>query len=212
MVETLMLGLRCQASFVSSDLTPNGPNMRILAMIPSVFPTSVGLPIFETFWSKRVRNQFLGLIKEFHQEFSTAKWQPSNAYHQSLLAQDRIQGQPVSDNKDIVGTSQLLAVQQGRVDIEEPMILESLPAQSHASADNCNNHPIPRRSRPSLVTALFGGIGPSIDVGATKIKELPREVAWVAFSIFNLLTAALYYLLIFDGTGTTNPGWTQVFG
>ncbi|KAF4434656.1 hypothetical protein FACUT_7715 [Fusarium acutatum] len=34
----------------------------------------------------------------------------------------------------------------------------------------------------------------------------------IALTVFNLITTAFYYLVYFDGTGTTNPSWTSVLG
>lgn len=39
-----------------------------------------------------------------------------------------------------------------------------------------------------------------------------RDVAWLAFGIFNALTAACYYLVVFDGAGTSAPAWAGMLG
>lgn len=39
-----------------------------------------------------------------------------------------------------------------------------------------------------------------------------EETYWVAFAISNFVTAAVYYMLYFDGTGTANPRWRTVLG
>ena len=39
-----------------------------------------------------------------------------------------------------------------------------------------------------------------------------KDVMWVAFGVLNLMTAAMYYLIVFDGKGTRNPSWTSVLG
>ena len=39
-----------------------------------------------------------------------------------------------------------------------------------------------------------------------------KDVLRIAFGILHLMTAAVYYLLVFDGTGTVSPSWTNVFG
>lgn len=38
------------------------------------------------------------------------------------------------------------------------------------------------------------------------------EQIGLAWGIFNLLTALLYYLVVFDSTGTSSPSWTSVLG
>ena len=44
------------------------------------------------------------------------------------------------------------------------------------------------------------------------VTNSPKDLFWIAFTIFNLFTATVYYLVVFDGTGTVNPGWTSVLG
>lgn len=34
---------------------------------------------------------------------------------------------------------------------------------------------------------------------------------WLAFAIFNFITAVLYYCFSFDGTGTASPAWTSIY-
>ncbi|MCJ1324191.1 hypothetical protein MMC10_000853 [Thelotrema lepadinum] len=46
-------------------------------------------------------------------------------------------------------------------------------------------------------------------VGTQKVST---ELEWIAFSLFNLLTAVVYYLYVFDGAATVNPSWTGIFG
>lgn len=38
------------------------------------------------------------------------------------------------------------------------------------------------------------------------------DVGWITFAIMNGATAALYYLPIFDGTGTVSPHWVTILG
>lgn len=45
-----------------------------------------------------------------------------------------------------------------------------------------------------------------------KVSTLPKGTLWLTFGIFNLATCAAYYLFAFNGHGTSNPGWTGVFG
>jgi hypothetical protein len=44
------------------------------------------------------------------------------------------------------------------------------------------------------------------------MENVNEETYWVAFAISNFVTAAVYYMLYFDGTGTVNPRWTTVLG
>ncbi|KAK4502803.1 hypothetical protein PRZ48_006229 [Zasmidium cellare] len=54
----------------------------------------------------------------------------------------------------------------------------------------------------SPIDRFCGRIARKVDAGTGKV--------W--FAIFNLATAACYYAVAFDGTGTVNPGWTGVLG
>ena len=93
-----------------------------------------------------------------------------------------------------------------------------------ADADNSNKDATPSaRSRLQYFYPGFLAVDtiynelivPAQRVGRlfhNKCQSPPPETAWVAFSIFNLLTAVVYYLCVFDGTGTVNPSWTGVFG
>lgn len=38
------------------------------------------------------------------------------------------------------------------------------------------------------------------------------DTLWLAFAICNLMTAAVYFLVAFDGSGTINPPWTSILG
>ena len=44
------------------------------------------------------------------------------------------------------------------------------------------------------------------------VEKASAEVEWIAFSLFNLLTAVVYYLYVFDGSATVNPSWTESLG
>ena len=41
---------------------------------------------------------------------------------------------------------------------------------------------------------------------------MSSEQVVLAYGIFNLLTALLYYLVVFDSTGTSSPLWTSALG
>ena len=57
-----------------------------------------------------------------------------------------------------------------------------------------------------------------VRLGFEKVKHFKKEVLdvnadvyWIAFSLFNLLTPVLYYMLVFDAEGTVYPGWVWCF-
>ncbi|KAM0187506.1 hypothetical protein ACHAPI_011141 [Fusarium lateritium] len=58
-----------------------------------------------------------------------------------------------------------------------------------------------------------GRIGTVIDRWVVSIL-VPRSAAseTIMFTVFNLITTIVYYLVCFDGTGTENPSWTSVLG
>ena len=57
-------------------------------------------------------------------------------------------------------------------------------------------------------TFLHFGVGAFFRV----MENVNEETYWLAFAISNFVTAAVYYMLYFDGTGTVNPRWTTVLG
>jgi hypothetical protein len=57
-------------------------------------------------------------------------------------------------------------------------------------------------------TFLHFGVGAFFRI----MENINEETYWLAFAISNFVTAAIYYMLYFDGTGTMNPRWTTVLG
>jgi hypothetical protein len=45
-----------------------------------------------------------------------------------------------------------------------------------------------------------------------RFGNMSTEQFVLACGIFNLLSALLYYLVVFDSTGTSSPLWTTVLG
>lgn len=81
-----------------------------------------------------------------------------------------------------------------------------------ATIEDWQEEPREASPRPSIHSQM-GDLGnPLWDYLEARVSELPTEIIWIAFSIFNLLTATLYYLFVFDGTGTVLPNWVTVFG
>ncbi|GIZ47425.1 hypothetical protein CKM354_001051600 [Cercospora kikuchii] len=62
---------------------------------------------------------------------------------------------------------------------------------------------------------LFAGmtlwdVGQIRKSGTKVAKRCSPAAFWVAFSLFNLATAATYFFVAFEGTGTETPAWTNI--
>ncbi|KAL4726560.1 hypothetical protein ACLX1H_005447 [Fusarium chlamydosporum] len=58
-----------------------------------------------------------------------------------------------------------------------------------------------------------GMICAAIDRWTTRALSLNSAASFtMMLTVFNLITTVIYYLVYFDGSGTTNPGWTSVLG
>nr|OQO28167.1 hypothetical protein B0A51_04587 [Rachicladosporium sp. CCFEE 5018] len=63
-----------------------------------------------------------------------------------------------------------------------------------------------------FVLAGFGICAQPYNWVGLKLKSHSKDRVWVAFAIMNTATAAIVYLLLFDGTGTYAPTWINVLG
>ncbi|KAL9113693.1 MAG: hypothetical protein Q9227_002138 [Pyrenula ochraceoflavens] len=92
--------------------------------------------------------------------------------------------------------------------------LPAQPRRPENAVVEWSEDPTPRHPRPRLGSAMFGKSPAFMLPGwmINFITSMPGEVLWVAFCIFNLITAATYYLLVFDGEHTFSPGWASIFG
>ncbi|KAH8899102.1 hypothetical protein GQ53DRAFT_817303 [Thozetella sp. PMI_491] len=45
-----------------------------------------------------------------------------------------------------------------------------------------------------------------------QVRSRSKDTLMVALGIANFMTAVVFYLVLFDGTGTYTPGWTTIFG
>lgn len=137
-------------------------------------------------WPLQPLDQFPGQLVQCYQDFRTGRWHTAHA----------------DGEKD----------QTARMtNVDMPLMSGALPDLSPSATDDLSERPVPRRPRPDLGDPIWGAFK-TIDSGWNFVLSLPIDVRWIAFSIFNLLTASLYYLVIFDGAGTVNPRWTQAFG
>ena len=109
---------------------------------------------------------------------------------------------------------------------EQPTVSPSLVSETAAQEPYT---PLPRSKRLLWATLLYGGAffvqlffflffamtslydHAPVSRAAKKLIKLWRpEEHWVAFAIFNLATAAVYYFVAYDGYGTVNPSWTNL--
>lgn len=63
-----------------------------------------------------------------------------------------------------------------------------------------------------VLCILATGSVACIDVLEFAGKRVSTQIAWISSLIFVLLTATLHYLVMFDGQGTSSPGWTSYLG
>lgn len=135
------------------------------------------------------RKQFFTVTLEHRQNYETGKWEPLDS---------------------ATGEARVAELEQSTEDerIQQPNDPEPETMMVASDASDANEQIVPRNPRPSIRTA----IGSSDDIIPASLYSLPSDVYWISFCTFNLITAVLYYLVIFDGRGTVNPGWTSVFG
>lgn len=64
----------------------------------------------------------------------------------------------------------------------------------------------------AFVFILTCGISTFIDTLELVGRHISTQVPWTSSLIFVLLTATLYYLIIFDESGVSSPAWTTYRG
>ena len=90
---------------------------------------------------------------------------------------------------------------------------ERVPNTKSKTDENARpqTHLDPRRHH-ALFARILAPFERTPSAPKSTFKKPSAETQWIAFSLFNLLTAAVYYLYLFDGSETVNPSWTGVLG
>ncbi|KAK9422051.1 hypothetical protein SUNI508_05059 [Seiridium unicorne] len=104
---------------------------------------------------------------------------------------------------------------------------DSTSTTIHISSSNQEEGPVsgqtsdlPDRSHFNQLVALLKALGhwihtlgSCIDRWLMRFVSIRSDVSVaIAVTVFNLLTTVCYYLVNFDGTGTTSPAWTSMLG
>ncbi|KAF5695252.1 hypothetical protein FDENT_556 [Fusarium denticulatum] len=110
-----------------------------------------------------------------------------------------------------IGTLIALVLSRGSLEDEQS---EQAELQSISSGDNVEEQ---HESRPQIFTghpgAWLGRIGVAPDQLVVRGLKLNTATSTsIALTVFNLITTVFYYLVYFDGAGTSNPSWTSVLG
>ena len=63
-----------------------------------------------------------------------------------------------------------------------------------------------------FLSAFFALYNDSVNCIEFWVSRQSKDILWLTFGMLNFATLMLYYLIVFDGAGTTNPRWTSVLG
>ncbi|KAF5584259.1 hypothetical protein FPCIR_8726 [Fusarium pseudocircinatum] len=139
------------------------------------------------------------------------RWMDVFNYSSGLIICTGIVSIAIAKLLESIGTLLALVLSRGSLEDEQS---EQAEVQSISSGDTAEEQ---HESRPQIFAghpgAWLGRIGVAPDQLVVRGLKLNTTTSTsIALTVFNLITTVFYYLVYFDGAGTSNPSWTSVLG